>query len=33
MLENFPMFKILSDAVTANSESKLAFASNSFFQV
>lgn len=32
MLENFPMFKILSDAVTVNSESKLAFASNSFFR-
>lgn len=32
MLENFPKFKILSDAVTVNSESKLAFASNSFFR-
>lgn len=32
MLENFPKFKILSDAVIGNSESKLAFASNSLFR-
>lgn len=32
MLENFPKFKILSDAVAVNSESKLAFESNSPFR-